>query len=306
MSGSDSVPKIKTPGQLELGETRLKEPDRNFNRGGRSFYFFDFDDNIAFLTTPLILFHKETKEEFNLTSGEWALHHLAIGKPGRFQDYEINFDDKQGTFRYFRDVDHDILEKELNKKQPFIEDVLGALNTPDLQWKGPSWDCFYHATFNQRPISVITARGHSAEILKEGIHEFVKAGHLPAAPNYLSVFAVSNKDVRKHLNDHEFKLSTAELKQKAIRASVEKAIEVYGYSPHHRFGMSDDDPKNIQLIVEEMARLKSSYPEMSFFMIETHEGSFMKHEITQHGILTHATLDAETQLDLFNLTRRKP
>jgi hypothetical protein len=45
--------------QLELGETRKREPDRNLHRGGRSFYFFDFDDNIAFLTTPLILFHKD-------------------------------------------------------------------------------------------------------------------------------------------------------------------------------------------------------------------------------------------------------
>ena len=293
-------------GQLELGETRIKEPDRNFNRGGRSFYFFDFDDNIAFLTTPLILFHKKTGEELGLTSSEWALHHATIGKQGRFIEYEINFDDHAGTFRYFRDIDIKILEKELNRKQPFIEDILSALSGSDLHWKGPSWDCFYHATFNQRPVSVITARGHSAEVLKQGIHEFVKAGYLPSPPNYLSIYAVSNKEVRQHLNDHDFKLSTAELKQKAIRASVEKAIEVYGYSPHHRFGMSDDDPRNIQLIVEEMARLKSSYPEMSFFMIETHEGGFVKHEITQHGLKSQGGLDAESQLELFNATRRKP
>ncbi len=305
MSDSDSKPILKKLGQLELGETRIKEPDRNFNQGGRSFYFFDFDDNIAFLTTPLVLFHKKTGDELNLSSSEWALHHASIGKPGAFSEYEINFDDSVGTFRYFRDVDLHELEKQLSKRQPFIEDVLAALNLPDMQWKGPSWDCFYHATFNQRPISVITARGHSAEILKEGIHEFVKAGHLPAAPNYLSLFAVNNKDVRRHLNDHDFKLSTAELKQKAIRASVEKAIEVYGYSPHHRFGMSDDDPKNIQLVVEEMARLKSSYPEMSFFMIETQNGGFLKHEVTQHGIRSHALHNSDSQQELFIPTRRK-
>ena len=305
MSDSNSrKPPIK--GQLELGETRLKEPDRNYNRGGRSFYFFDFDDNIAFLTTPLILFHKETQEELSLTSGEWAIHHHTIGKQGPYSEYEVRFDDQSGTFRCFRDINLDDVARELNKKQPFVEDVLSALQLPDMQWKGPSWDCFYHATFNQRPVSVITARGHSADVVKEGIHEFVKAGYLPAVPNYLSLYAVSNKEVRKHLNDHELKLSTAELKQKAIRASVEKAIEVYGYSPHHRFGMSDDDPKNIQLVVEEMARLKSSYPEMSFFMIETHNGGFIKHEITQHGIRSQQFQDVVSQLDMFNATRRKP
>ena len=91
-----------------------------------------------------------------------------------------------------------------------------------------------------------------------------------------------------------------------VSASVEKAIEKYGYSPHHRFGMSDDDPKNIQLVVEEMTRLKSSYPEMSFFMIETHKGDFIKHEISQHGLKSQLINDTDSQLDLFNSSRRKP
>lgn len=292
--------------QLELGQTRVQEPDRNFHRGGRSFYFFDFDDNIAFLTTPLILFHKETGEELNLSSSEWALHHPTIGKSGIYSEFEIRWDDESGTFRCFRDVNLSEVERQTGKKQPFVQDLLAALGMPDTQWKGPSWDCFYHAVFNQRPVSVITARGHSAETLRAGIYELVRKSFLPSEPNYLSLFAVSNKDVRRHLGDNEFKASTAELKQKAIRASVEKAIEVYGYSPHHRFGMSDDDPKNIQLIVEEMTRLKSKYPEMSFFMIETHNGGFMKHEISQHGLVTPYIHDGTEQLDLFSvLTRQK-
>lgn len=290
----------KRKSQLELGETRQKEPDRNFHRGGRSFYFFDFDDNIAFLTTPLILFHKKSGEELNLSSQEWALHHNDIGKKGLFEDYEIRWDDETGTFRCFRDVLLTSDEKLSGKRQPFVHDILTALKSPDLQWKGPSWDCFFHAVFNQRPVSIITARGHSTETIRSGIYEMVKNGFLPLEPNYLSVFAVSNKDIRKSFGDEGFKYSTAILKQKAIRASVEKAIEVYGYSPHHRFGMSDDDPKNIQLIVEEMTRLKSDYPEMSFFMIETHNGSFVKHEISQHGMKSYYVNDGTEQLDLFS------
>lgn len=292
--------------QFELGQTRVKEPDRNFSRGGRSFYFFDFDDNIAYLTTPLILFHKKTREELNLSSAEWALHHQSIGKSGIYSEYEIDFDDQNGTFRCFRDLVISETDRQAGKKQPFVQDIMSALKDLDTVWKGPSWDCFYHAVFNQRPISVITARGHSAETLRAGIYELVKAGHLPLEPNYLSIFAVSNKQTRQALGDQDLKMSTAELKQHAIKASVEKAIEVYGYSAHHRFGMSDDDPKNIQLIVEEMTRLKSRYPEMSFFMIETHNGSFTKHEITQHGMKTPYTHDGSVQLDLFSqLTRHK-
>ena len=115
-------------GQLELGETRLKEPDRNYHRGGRSFYFFDFDDNIAFLTTTLVLFHKETGDEFFVTSSEWALHHSTIGKTPPYLDYEIRYEDVTGSFRNFRDLEISEVEKLSGKKQLFIEDVQERLN----------------------------------------------------------------------------------------------------------------------------------------------------------------------------------
>jgi hypothetical protein len=86
-------------------------------------------------------------------------------------------------------------------------------------------------------------------------------------------------------------LTVAALKQAAIRASVEEAIRVYGHSPHHRFGMSDDDPGNVELIVEEMTRLKKKYPEMSFFVIETQQGRFVKWEV--YPDRREATLCAE-------------
>ena len=265
--------------QLELGVTRSREADRNAHLGGRSFYFFDFDDNVAFLSTPLILFHRETGLELGLSSGEYAMEHANIGVRGRYRDYEIRFDDVTGTFRHFRDQDSAKLQQLGRKQQVFIEDIAEALGQPDFQWKGPSWSCFYHATFNQRPVSVITARGHSPKTIQQGIDLFVKAGHLPERPNYLSIYPVSHPEVRRELSGHETNLSTAQLKQAAIRASVLRAIQLYGDNPHHRFGMSDDDPKNIELIRAEMELLKAEFPSMSFFMIETQNGEFVKHEV---------------------------
>ncbi len=271
--------------QLELEIQKEKENDRNLHLGGRSFYFFDFDDNVAFLSTPIVIFHKETKLELLISSREWAKEHSNVGHVGPYIDYEINWDDEAGSFRAFRDHNTAELQKLNSKEQIFIQDVAAALGKPDFHWKGPSWSCFYHATFNQRPISVITARGHSPETLKKGIEQFKNFKFLPMTPNYLSLFPVSHKPTRAMLGDSTFSKSVAELKQAAIRASVMMAIQTYGYSPHHRFGMSDDDPKNIQLITEEMKRIKTTFPEMSFFMIETQDGSFVKHEIG----LTHDT-----------------
>lgn len=283
-SGLEIPLKESAPGQLELGVERVREADRNLHLGGRSFYFFDFDDNVAFLATPLVLFHKKTQEEIFLSSAEYAREHQNFGLRGPYQDYEVDWDDNVGTFRCFRDHSDAELKKLGLKAQVFLHDVAAALGAPDLHWKGPSWSCFYHATFNSRPVSVITARGHHPDTIKSGIELMVQSGHLPKAPNYLSLYPVSHIPTRLLLGDENLNASTAELKQLAIRASVEHALQKYGYSAHHRFGMSDDDPKNIELITEEMARLKARFPEMSFFMIETQKGEFVKHEITHSGI----------------------
>lgn len=285
-------------GQIELGIDRVPERDRNHHLGGRSFYFFDFDDNILFLTTPIIVFHKTSGAEIAISSGEWALNHHQIGRAGAYKDYEIRDFDNHGSFRHFRDHDEEGLRRLGARKQLFVEDVAAVLGFPDLQWKGPSWECFYHAAFNQRPVSVITARGHHPNTLADGIRVLVETRWLPLEPSYLSILPVTHPGTRQALGDDEFKMSVAELKQRAIRQSVELAIQRHGYSPHHRFGMSDDDPKNIQLIAEEMGRLKTRFPEMSFFLIETHGGQFLKHEVGHSGLRTDR-LREEGQMSLF-------
>jgi hypothetical protein len=189
------------------------------------------------------------------------------------------------------------VEKILGKKQAFVQDLAAALGHEDFKWKGPSWACFYHAVFNRRPVSLITARGHHPETLKAGIRQFVKHKVLPYEPNYLSVFPVNHPETRRNLGDE--KTPVAQLKQAAIRASVLKALEVYGENPHHRFGMSDDDPANIRLIIEEMTRLKSDYPDMSFFVIETQHGDFVKREIFKDHTVDQVLLPS-TQLSLFD------
>lgn len=265
-------------GQLELNFERPVEPDRNYHLGGKSFYFFDFDDNVAYLATPIVIFHKQTGQELHLSSGKFAQHGHDIGKRGPYTDYYVDLNDETGSFRNFRDRDiPSSNQKQL--KQAFIKDIEKAIQRKDFTWKAPSWGSFYHATYNLRPLSVITARGHESETIKEGISLLVKDGHLPHDPNFLSIYPVSNPQTRAALGDEKLSASVPELKKGAIRKSVEKAIQQYGDNPYHRFGMSDDDPKNVELITSEMQSLKSSYPQMSFFVIQTFQDSFAKREI---------------------------
>ena len=151
-------------------------------------------------------------------------------------------------------------------------------------------------------MSVITARGHHSETIQKGIELLVKTGHLPHNPNFLSIYPVTNPEIRcNELEDPELKASVADLKRAAIRNSVEKALEVYGESPFHRFGMSDDDPKNVELITEEMKCLKRKYPEMAFYVIQTFEDSFIKTEVLEtrtKNSTKGAAKDLPEQLDL--------
>ena len=130
--------------QLELTIEREREPDRNFEKGGRSFYFFDFDDNVLFLSTQIFLYHKETGQEMAVSTGEFARWSHSVGRVGPFKDYEIRYDDQHGSFRRFRDQNVEDLIR-LERRQPFLEDLAAALGLPDFHWKGPSWNTFYHA-----------------------------------------------------------------------------------------------------------------------------------------------------------------
>ncbi len=275
--------------QLELGIPRQHETDRNFQKGGRSFYFFDFDDNIAVLTTPTYIFHKTSGKELRLTSREFGEHSGQIGKSGVFKDYELKIDDETGSFRCFRDRDIPLLHKLFGRKQIFIQDLVYALGLPEYHWQGPSWNCFYHAVFNRRPLALITARGHDPETIKSGIRMMVNEGFIPHEPNYLGLYPVNFRETRSQLGKG-LDISVAEMKQAAIRDSVESAFKLYGFNPHHRFGMSDDDPHNVALIVSEMKRLKQSYPENSFFVFNTNKGQFIRREVfvdhTEDKIIT--------------------
>ena len=283
--------------QLELPISREPEQDRNFNRGGRSFYFFDFDDNVAFLSTPMFLFHKNTQQELKISSADYAENSHLIGKSGRFQDYMLDFDPQKGSFRRFRDKNLSILDKVLRRPQIFVKDLTAALGMPHVEWKGPSWSRFYHAVFNHRPISLITARGHHPDTIKEGIRVWVKQGHLPKEPNYLSLYPVSHPKIQMDLGLGQTE-SIPRLKQAAVRASVEKAFEVYGFNPHHRFGMSDDDPQNVKWIIEEMTLLKKKYGEVSFFVFQTYQGQMIKHEVFADHV-EDKILNQTQQLSLF-------
>lgn len=265
--------------QLPLAQWLPYKEDRNAGRGGRSFYFFDLDDNILFMDTKIILFHKETKAEIEISTDELAHNIKTIGNSGKFKDYYIDRNDAIGSYRNFRDkiIPPWILGK--NRKQSIELDLERAITRPEWEWHGPSWNHFFYAVLNERPISIITARGHGSKTIKRTLEILYHQGHLLKKPNILTIYPVSNPQLRRDLGDPDLDRPIALLKKEALHRSVERAFQKYGYNPHHRFGVSDDDPHNIEEITATLVEIKKKYPENAFFVINTSGGKIQKTEI---------------------------
>lgn len=277
-------PPIKPPkfGQMELPIPTKRARDRNFEMGGRSFYFFDFDDNIVHLETKIIVFNVITGAEKEVSTTDYPKVHPLLGKKGSEWEHYSALEEASGggSYRNFRELPNDILN---GRPQPLVADMHAALQNPFRDWRGPSWNFFAHAVNNNRPIAVITARGHHPHTIRRAIDLLVLSGDLDAHPNYLSIYPVSHPEIRRSLGDHDMKLSTGELKKLAIKAAVYDAFACYGENPYHRFGMSDDDPKNVELIIEAMRDLKEQFPQNAFFVFNTHGGKIIREEVLQGG-----------------------
>lgn len=252
--------------------------------GSISFYFFDFDDNSMFLETPVFVRNSKTGAEQEVSTTDWATVRGDLGKPGPWEDYEYY----DRTYSHFADIPAD--EMGDGRKQYFVEDIEKALLEPAEKWQAPAWPLLVYACEKQRPVAFVTARGHSRETIKAGVRVLVDRGLLAAEPNYLGVYAVSNPEMVEELvgsleDDAErdrirnLEDPTSALKRIAIRNLADAAMQTYGAEPEHRFGMSDDDPNNVDLIIKAMCDCKKKYLDKRFFVINTHLGEHVKLEV---------------------------
>lgn len=91
--------------------------------GSLSFYFFDVDDNLVFLSTNLYLWNAETQTEQAISSGQFAAIQSELGRPGPWQAWAV----RSQTFCDFNDQLGVAADQ-----QTFVHDILTAAhgNTP--------------------------------------------------------------------------------------------------------------------------------------------------------------------------------
>lgn len=237
--------------------------------GSRSFYFFDIDDNLLFLTTRLYLWNAETQEEKAISSGDFAAVQPSLGRAGAWEAWNV----RDETFRDFRDQ-----PGVPAREQTFVRDLIAAIES-DGAWKGPSWPLLEHAAANGRAIAMVTARGHAPDTIEAGFEMLAERGLIASVPPILGIYTVTNAEVRAAVGASDPAMTVPSVKKLAIKQAVENALDQYGRDLPHRFGMSDDDPGNVVLAISAMRDCKVTHPDKRFFVINTNHLEFVKLEV---------------------------
>jgi hypothetical protein len=143
-----------------LNKTNLNEGFTDEGRPDTKYYAFDWDDNILFMPTSIILL-SDKDDEVPMSTEDFAEHRQQIGKePFNYKGTAI-VDFAPNPFRNFR--------SEGDKR--FVLDSM-------LAQPGPSWNDFVECINGGSIFAIITARGHNPKTLREAVYNLIMGNHL--------------------------------------------------------------------------------------------------------------------------------
>ncbi len=238
---------------------------KNDGHGSLNFAF-DWDDNVFYTKTKVIIYDKSTGEPKEVSTHDWVRAKNLIGLEGtEYENYEIRPD----SYNNFRD-------KDANGSN-FITDVLEAIDEDEgkMHWKGPAWDSFVLACSNEKTANqttIITARGHEPKTVHRALLELKKRGMIQFVPPVENLWTVTNSNFSGNFQKTFGKVAQAgsvsspsaakaevmkELLDRISKRNLSKEASGDGefkflasdgktYSPGHLWGFSDDDYDNIK------------------------------------------------------------
>jgi hypothetical protein len=154
----EHIEKILRSDKNNIDENRIYRLTENTNelpQPNLKYYAFDWDDNIVRMPTQIILLSDDGKK-VGMSTKDYAKYREYIGKQTFEYKDKIIKDYSDNPFVNFRtEGDKDFL----------IDSMLAE--------PGPSWKDFVEAINNGSIFSIITARGHNPETLKQGVYNYI-------------------------------------------------------------------------------------------------------------------------------------
>lgn len=273
------------------------EANLNVAERDLKYYIFDWDDNILHMPTTI---HLERKSE----TGEWVPHSVSTAVFSVIRSDTENYRPPDGkweeAFKDFRDIDVD-------NENVFLRDTRTAIDrvVSGEQKAGPSFEKFKKTLIEGRLFAIVTARGHSPEIIRKAVTYFIdhvlspeeRKAMLKNLRGYMTCFdpetpvdqddqvlkyyldinkyhGVMSPQFRKMMGAHPGASPNTEVgKQFAIKDFVEHVIRITrqrGLEKPISVGFSDDDEGNV-IAVEEYVRnaLIHEFPNVKFVVYYT-------------------------------------
>ena len=144
----------------EINKRRLNEGITEEGRPDLNYYAFDWDDNIAFMPTKIIVL-TENEDEIGMSTEDFAEHRHQIGvEPFNYKGTTV-VGYANNPFRNFRTE---------GDKRFIIDSMIAS--------PGPSWNDFVECINGGSIFAIITARGHNPETLKEAVLNYIISNHL--------------------------------------------------------------------------------------------------------------------------------
>jgi len=131
------------------------------------YYAFDWDDNIMYMPTKIVLMDDEGFE-IGMSTEDFAHHRMDIGKNPFDYEGRTIVDFAENPFRYFR----------VKGDKAFIVDSMVAPT-------GPAWDDFLECINGGSIFAIVTARGHNPNTLKESVYNLIITNHNGISSNEL-------------------------------------------------------------------------------------------------------------------------
>lgn len=257
MSLRSSIKSVLFERYLSEGFTDEGTPDMKY-------YAFDWDDNIVTMPTQIVLL-SDDEEEVGMSTEDFADYRSEIGKkPFTYKGKNI-IGYAPNPYRNFT----------IQGDKQFVVDSM-------LAKPGPSWNDFVEAINGGSIFSIITARGHNPETLKQGVYNYIVNNFNGISKNELVSNLKKYRDfadeenisdnelIRQYLDMLKFHPVTygegsasnpEEGKIKALRSFIDYIREISSRLDKRAFfkndiknnfvpqiGFSDDDPKNIESI----------------------------------------------------------
>jgi uncharacterized short protein YbdD (DUF466 family) len=250
----------------------IKESFKDETTPNMKYYAFDWDDNIVHMPTKIML-KTEDGDEIGMSTEDFAKYRHDLGKkPIEYKGEKI-VGYAESPFRNFK----------TEGDKEFLIDTLKAK-------KGPAFEDFKEAINNGSIFSIITARGHNPETLKQAVYNYIVTGfggidkeelikNLRKYRSFVGDEEMSDKELIKtylELNKYHpvtFGVGGAEspeeLKVMAMddfvsyikgmaailnkRAYIKKDLGNEFVPRVPMIGFSDDDPKNVEVMKKHFA-----------------------------------------------------